>query len=123
MVDETETNRVIHAFLGKCWHEWEVVDTPQPCLKCGETQNWRGRFIEAHPKYDADLNLIAEVEKKAIERFGKLRWFIFLSRATGARDADYETISDPMAAASATAFQRATAIKNLIRAQAELNGD
>jgi hypothetical protein len=109
-----ELNKYIATeIMGLCWHEWEVVDAPHPCLKCGETQSWRERFIEARPDYCSSLDLVAGVEKVVIEKVGS-EYVMALceigqSNVTNERDGEMTDTDVLCALATATALQRARA--------------
>lgn len=87
MTDE-ELNEWLHINIMKeCWHEpkqksIEVGLRLVPCIHCSEHVRVkdfkRFRDYEPGPNYCMDLNAVAEVETKVIERVGELIWHLRL---------------------------------------------
>ena len=98
----TDINRFIHEqILGECWHVF--VHFKNPCRNCGAKANPSHR----HPDYCSDLDAVARVEKKVIEKIGFGEYADAIADACDVdRGLSYVALSK---LATATAEQRARA--------------
>lgn len=63
---EENTNRAIHQFLGKCWHESAIAKRlKSETFDCAQCDKCREIFSNTdNPDYTTDLNAIREAELK-----------------------------------------------------------
>lgn len=82
------TNKIIHEWLGKCWHESKAMeefnrnnDCPTSALTCDKCSARTDIFHAADfPDYEHDLNAVREAELKAIEEFGAETYAVAVCR-------------------------------------------